>query len=308
MTSWQAKLARKAISKVLSDPESPLEEQRAAMDRLSKLPRPKTATAEEISIAGVRCLHLTPTGSVSERQLIYLHGGGYVLGSPESHANWVQWFGVRANAVVTLVDYRLAPEHPYPAAIDDCTAVAQAVLAEHPAHEVTIAGDSAGGGATLATLGRLRDTGGPMPAAAVVFSPWTDLTASGESVQTRQAVDPMIEAKWLMPFADMYRGDVPADHPEVSPLFNDFTGFPPTLIQVGDHEVLLDDSVRLAHAMQAAGVTVELEVTPEMWHVYQALAPMVPEAKDALIQAAEFLSHTTRGHVAPNRTGASSSV
>ena len=249
------------------------------------------------SSSGECCLRLTPTRSINERHLVYLHGGAYVLGSPETHAAWVRWWAVRANAVVTLVDYRLAPEHPYPAAIEDCTSVMEALYKTVAPGDITIAGDSAGGGATLATLCRLRDSGYPVPAGAVLFSPWTDLTASGESMNTRRDIDPMIDPDWIAPFADHYRGTTPADHPEVSPLFADLRGLPPTLIQVGDHEVLLDDSTRLADALRAAGVTVELDIAAEMWHVYQGFFAMMPEARKALLRAAEFMGKATRGEL-----------
>lgn len=301
MASWQAKMARSAIGKVLGSPDDPIEEQRAALDRMGKLPRPRGARAEEIYLGGVRCLQITPTRSVTERHLIYLHGGAYAMGSPETHAGWVQWMAMRANAVVTLVDYRLAPEHTYPAAIDDCVAAVRGLYETVDSSEVTIGGDSAGGGATLATLCRLRDAGDALPVGAVLFSPWTDLTGSGDSVQTRNGVDPMINAEWLAPFADAYRGAMPANDPGVSPLFANLSGLPPTLIQVGDHEVLLDDSVRLAEAMRAAGVTVKLEIEPEMWHVYQAVA-FLPEARAALTSAAHFLSDATRGRTVTDLT------
>ncbi len=296
MISWQARAAKRTIGKFVTGPDATIAEQRSNMDRLGKMPRARSATAEELHLGGVRCLQLTPTRSLTERHLVYLHGGGYVVGSPESHANWVQWLAVRANAVVTLVDYRLAPEHPYPAAVDDCVAAITALQKLVDPASIVIGGDSAGGGAALATMARLRDTGQPMPSAAVLFSPWTDLTASGDSTRTRAAADPMIDPNWLSTFADYYRGDVPADDAGVSPLFANQQGLPPTLIQVGDDEVLLDDSTRLAERMRAAGVDVELEVAPDLWHVYQAFAPMMPEAREALDKAARFLQQaSTRG-------------
>lgn len=297
MSSWQARIARRVVGKILGSPDAPIDEQRAAMASLAKLPPSRSVSSEELQLAGVRCLRLTPTRSVTERHLVYLHGGAYALGSPESHAAWVRWWAVRANAAVTLVDYRLAPEHPYPAAIDDCTSVVQAMYETVAPGTLTIAGDSAGGGAALATLCRLRDNGYPMPAGAVLFSPWTDLTASGESLTTRREVDPMIDPDWIQPFADHYRGATPADHPEVSPLFADLSGLPPTLIQVGDHEVLLNDSTRLAEKLTAARVVVELDIAAEMWHVYQAFYSMMPEARNALTRAAEFLGRATRGQL-----------
>jgi acetyl esterase/lipase len=286
------------MSRVLSGPDEPIESQRQAMDRLGKLPRPRTATSEDITLGGVRCMRLTPTTSVNERHVLYFHGGGYTLGSPESHAGWVQSLAVQANAVTDLVDYRLAPEDPYPAAIDDCVAAYRSLIEQVDPSQVVLAGDSAGGNATLATLVRLRDAGDPLPAAAVVFSPWTDLTSSGESMVSRADVDPMIDPAWINNIAVMYHGATPADDPGVSPLFADLSGLPPMLVQVGDDEVLLDDSTRLVDAIRAAGGQVELDVAPGMWHVYQALASFMPEAKKAIKDAAEFMAnHTSRTHI-----------
>jgi len=293
--SWQAKIARWVIGRSLGDPDAPIAEQRAAANRMAKLPHARSTTVEEIQVGGIRCLRLTPTRSVSERHMVYIHGGGYALMSPETHLGWVQLLAVRANATTTMIDYRLAPEHPYPAAIDDCVAVVRGLYAAGlNSHDMVLAGDSAGGGASLSTLCRLRDAADPLPAGVALFSPWTDLTASGDSVRTRRDADPMIDADALAPFAEMYRGQTPADDPGVSPLFADLTGLPPTLIQVGDDEVLLDDSVRLDAAMRAVGVEVELDVADQLWHVYQAFGAMVPEARAALVRAAEFLATCTR--------------
>lgn len=293
--SWQARVARRLVEVSSGGESGSINEQRARAERLAKIPRGRSAAAEELRLGGVRCLRLTPRLSLSERHLVYLHGGGYTVMSPETHAGWVQGLAVRANATATLADYRLAPEHPYPAAVDDCVAVVRAMYDEgvRP-QDMVLGGDSAGGGAALATLCRLSQDGDPLPAGAVLFSPWTDLTASGGSVSSRRALDPMIDADALAGAADKYRGDTPADDPGVSPLFADLTGLPPTLVQVGDHEVLLDDSVRLAEAMRAAGVDVELEVGAGLWHVYQAFGAAVPEAREALERAAVFMADCTR--------------
>ncbi len=293
MISWQARAAKRSLGRFIPGPEVPLEQQRASLERLGKLPLPRSAKAEEIQLGGVRCLRLTPTRSLSERHLLYFHGGGYVIGSPEASAGWIQWLAVRANATATLVDYRLAPEHPYPAAIDDCVAALTELQASVDPGNIIVAGDSAGGGAALATLGRMKMNGGPMPAGLLLFSPWTDLIASGDSVTTRASVDPMIDPAWLSTFADYYRGDTPANHEGVSPLFADHSGFPKTLVQVGDDEVLLDDSTRLVERMRSAGVDAEIDIAPDLWHVYQALAPLMPESRAALSKAAEFMQRCT---------------
>jgi acetyl esterase/lipase len=199
----------------------------------------------------------------------------------------------RASATVTVIDYRLAPEHVYPAAVDDCVAAYRALIADVDPALVTIAGDSAGGGATLATLGALRAAGDPMPGAVYVLSPWADLTASGESVVTRAPYDPMFDGDGLIEAATTYAGDTPLDDPGVSPLFADPTGYPPTLIQTGMDEILLSDSTRLAERYAAAGVEVRLDLRDDLWHVYPILAGYMPEATDALVRAAVFIREKT---------------
>jgi acetyl esterase/lipase len=247
-----------------------------------------------VTVGGIDGLRAKPTGLTSDRHILYLHGGGYVLGSPLSHIGMAARLARRAAATVTVIDYRLAPEHPYPAAIDDCAAAYEGLLAETPAESICIAGDSAGGGATVATLARLRATGSPRPGCAYLISPWVDLTSSGESMTTRAEVDPMIDAAFVGEVAAQYAADTPFDHPGVSPLFEDLTGMPPMLIQVGDDEVLLSDSTRLAERARGAGVEVELEIADGMWHVYQAFARYLPEADKALDRAAIFISAHTR--------------
>ena len=195
----------------------------------------------------------------------------------------------RAAARITVIDYRLAPEHPYPAAIEDCLAAYRAIVDRTDPALVTIAGDSAGGGATLATLVALRDAANPLPACAYLLSPWTDLTASGESYRTKVMVDPMIDGDMIESTAVQYAADVPLDHPGVSPLFADLRGLPPMLIQTGSEEILLSDSTDLAERASAAGVEVQLDVREGMWHVYQAFAGLMPEATEALIDAATFI-------------------
>ena len=195
--------------------------------------------------------------------------------------------------MVTVIDYRLAPEHQYPACIDDCVAAYRDLASRIDPALITIAGDSAGGGATLATMCALRDAGDTLPACGYVLSPWTDLTGSGESMQTKADVDPMIDPAYVVETAQLYAGDTPFDHPGVSPLFADLAGLPPVFVQTGADEVLLSDSTMFADRATAAGVTVQLEVVEHMWHVFQAFAGMTPEATNALIRASEFIRAAT---------------
>ena len=291
--SRRARFFRKRIANFEVGDDVPLEERRANMDKLDSIPRPRKVDYVDTHVGGIPAIVATPTEVQPDRHILYIHGGAYVLGSPRSHIAMCARLAKRAAATVTVIDYRLAPEHVFPAAIDDCVAAYRAITAEVDPELVTIAGDSAGGGATLSTLGALKAAGDPMPGAAYVLSPWADLTASGESVVTRAPFDPMFDGDGLIEAATTYAGDTSLDHPGVSPLFADPTGYPPTLIQTGMDEILLSDSTRLAERYTAAGVEVRLDLRDDLWHVYQVLAGYMPEATDALIRAAVFIrTHT----------------
>ncbi len=291
--SRRARFFRKRIATFQVDDDVPIDERRANMDKLDSIPRPRKVDYVDTHVGGIPAIVATPTEVPPDRHILYIHGGAYVLGSPKSHIAMCARLAKRAAATVTVIDYRLAPEHVYPAAIDDCVIAYRAMTAEVDPSLVTIAGDSAGGGATLATLGALKAAGDPMPGAAYVLSPWADLTASGESVVTRAPFDPMFDGDGLVEAATTYAGDTPLDHPGVSPLFADPTGYPPTLIQTGMDEILLSDSTRLAERYTAAGVEVRLDLRDDLWHVYPILAGYMPEATDALVRAAVFIrTHT----------------
>ncbi len=292
--SRRARVMRKTVARFVQDEQSPLDDRRAAMERVDKLPRPRKVDYAETTVGGVPAIVATPMTTEPERQILYLHGGGYIMGSPKSHIAMAARLGKRAGAAVTVIDYRLAPEHPYPAAIDDCVAAYRDLADRIDPSLITIAGDSAGGGAALATVCTLRDAGDILPACAYVLSPWTDLTASGDSMRSKADVDPMIDPALINSAATMYGGETPLDHAGVSPLFADLTGLPPMLIQTGIDEVLLSDSTRLAARAKNAGVHVELDLADGMWHVYQAFAGYMPEANEALIHAARFIrSHSS---------------
>ncbi|GJH07422.1 alpha/beta hydrolase [Caballeronia novacaledonica] len=235
--------------------------------------------------------------------ILYLHGGGYYFCSPSSHRAITFGLATRSNASVFSLDYRLAPEHRFPAALDDSVAAYRRLLGDGvPAQSIAIAGDSAGGGLALATLLALRDAGDPLPAAAVLFSPWTDLTCSGESMRTNDGRDPMYHASVFPRVAAQYLGSADARNPYASPVFGEFEGLPPLLIQVGDTELLLDDSTRIATKARAAGVRVELEIWRNVPHIFQIWAPFMPEARDALARAAAFIGgaiSAPRAHLPP---------
>lgn len=287
--SKRARGLRRTLGAFISDGDVSLADQRAGLDRADKLPRPRGVEYLDTEVGGVGAIVATPKKVPVERHVLYLHGGGYALGSPRSHISMVARLALMARASATVIDYRLAPEDPYPAAIDDCVAAYRAVVADHDPASVVIAGDSAGGGAALATLIALREAGDQLPGAAYLLSPWTDLTASGDSATTKADVDPMISLSSLQAFAEKYAAGQPLDTPGISPLFADLAGLPPMLVQVGSDEILLSDSTRLVEAARAAGVMVDFEVAPGMWHVFQLFAGMMPEATTALVEAASFI-------------------
>ncbi|SDV48184.1 alpha/beta hydrolase [Chitinasiproducens palmae] len=235
-----------------------------------------------------------PADGTVHRTIYYLHGGAYIGCSPRTHRILTDRLACEADAQLYSLDYRLAPEHPFPAALDDAVAGYQRLLDAgiEPA-SIVLAGDSAGGGLALATLVALRDEGMPLPAGAVLFSPWTDLTASGESAARNNDTDVMFTAEGTRMAASLYVADTPADHPLASPLFSALHGLPPLLVQASDSEVLLDDAVRLATRVRDAGGRAELNVWTGLPHAWQIFCAVLPEARLALRQAADFIRGLT---------------
>ena len=271
-------------------------ERRAQYERAEKaFPTPPEVKVERVSAPAAPAEWLRPPGAVAGRVVLYLHGGGYVIGSPRSHRHLAAAIASTAAASALLLDYRLAPEHPYPAAVDDATAayrwlLDQAIAPEH----VVIAGDSAGGGLTVATLLALRDARVPLPAGGVCISPWVDLTCSGGSYRTKAGVDPIVGHAGVAEMAKAYLGNVSPRTPLASPLFADLDGLPPLLIHVGSDEVLLDDAVQLAARAKAAGVEATIEVWERMIHVWHWFLPMLDEAHAAV----EAIGRFTRARTA----------
>lgn len=265
-------------------------ERRAAAESVVSQPPPGT-TVDPVDTGGVLAEWVVAVGADTGRVLLYLHGGAYQIGSPATHRRMVALVSGAAQARVLSVDYRLAPEHPFPAAVDDAVAAYRWLLAAgtDPA-VIAIAGDSAGGGLALAALVALRDAGEPMPAAAVVLSPWTDLALTGASMQTRAAVDVMIKPAGMAETAETYLAGQDPRHPYASPLYADLHGLPPVLVHVGDAEVILDDSTRLAARARDHGVDVTLEVWDEMPHVWHAFAGLLPEADQAIERIGSWLA------------------
>ena len=291
--SIRAKILRKCLGLLIVGPDAPIEDQRRALARSERFQITRTCCCQETVLGGIPALRAIPENCLVDRHILYLHGGGYALGSPKTHIGLAAQLAVRCEASVTVIDYRLAPEHPYPAAIEDCVTAYRALVSKVNPNSVVVAGDSAGGGASLSTTIEVRDAGDPLPACLYLLSPWTDLTGSGDSIAEKAHIDPMIDPRGSEQMATWYKGDYEPDHPGISPLFADLSGLPPMLVQLGSDEILLSDSTRLVERAKATGVETELDVADGMWHVYQALAPLLPEARAALDRAANFIKART---------------
>ncbi|WP_439855963.1 alpha/beta hydrolase [Pseudomonas yamanorum] len=246
----------------------------------------RDSTANTVPVRWIK----TPGGN-EQQVLIYLHGGGFKMGSLTSHHDLMVRLSQAAGCQVLGVDYRLLPEYGFPAALLDVLAVYDWLLAEgFKPGQLVIAGDSAGGGLCAATLLALRDRGQVLPAAAVLLSPWTDLSASGASYGTRALTDPIHQRPMILALAEQYLGEGGDPfNPLASPLHGDLAGLPPLLVQVGDRETGLDDSTLFAAKARAAGVTVTLEVWPQMIHVFQQFAAELPEAREAITRIGAFV-------------------
>ena len=268
---------------------SSIEELRATNEQMAR-PAGPDITSQPVVANGVNAAWISAPGAAADRAVLYLHGGGYIMGSLNTHRDMMGRISRAAQARVLGLDYRLAPEHPFPAAVDDTVAGYRFLLDQGlTPSRLAIAGDSAGGALTLAALIAGRDAGLPMPAAAVCLSPFLDLEGTGESIKTRADVDPIATPEVIDVWAKAYLAGADPRTPLANPLFADLHGLPPLLIQVGDHEVLLDDSTRLAERAQAAGVNAELEVWPEMIHRWHSYAAVLPEGQQAIDGIGTFL-------------------
>ncbi|WP_421790101.1 alpha/beta hydrolase [Hyphobacterium sp.] len=256
----------------------------AAGDRI---PLEKSVVKADVELAGRDALVFGPK-TPRPGQMLYIHGGGYCRGSPHGHSPFVSRLSAALNIKIRSNTYRLAPEHPFPAGLEDCEAAYDA-LREGMDGPLIVAGDSAGGGLALALTTRLKAKGRPLPDALILFSPWCDLTVTGTSTQTKNEVDPMLQGHWLPEAVKLYAPDMAPAQPEISPLFADFAGFPPTLIQTGSDEVLLDDSVRLESRMSEAGVDATCEIWEGMWHDFAMFQPLLPEGRMAGKRARAWL-------------------
>ncbi len=248
------------------------------------------------ALGGIEVDWLHPKDARKDKVLYYLHGGAYVLGSRRTHRKLAGHIAKAAGITAVLPEYRLAPEHPFPAAIEDAVSVYKALLdAGHDPDDIVISGDSAGGGLTIATLLSLRHGGIPLPAAAVLLSPFLDVTGSGESATTRADQDPWFDIKDIDVVARYYCPDERDwTNPLVSPVFANVAGLPPMLIQVGDDEILLSDSTRFADKLRKERIDVELEIWPEMWHVFQLFVGKMPESRAAVLKIGDYIRKRLR--------------
>jgi epsilon-lactone hydrolase len=265
-----------------------------AMEALIPHP-PRSTLITPVDAGGVTAERVSSPASRTDRAILYLHGGGYRVGAPSTYRHFTWRIASAARAWLLVIDYRLAPEQPYPAALEDAVS-AYHWLRAHGPRSLAVIGDSAGGGLALALLLKLRDEGLPMPAVAVVMSPWTDLALTGASLTVNARADPMLNADDLPKFAADYLDGADPRDPYASPLYGDPTGLPPTLIHVGSDEILRDDAVRMAEKMLRANCQVELAIWPRMPHVWHLLAPVLPEAQAAIAEIGAFVERSIQAN------------
>ena len=272
-----------------------IQETRAGFEQMgAMLPVESDVKSEPVDAGGGKAEWVTAPGADSARAILYLHGGGYVIGSINTHRGLAGRLSRAAKARVLVIDYRLAPEHPFPAAVDDAVAAYRWMLQQglQPTR-IAVSGDSAGGGLTVATLVAIRDAKLPVPAAGAPISPWVDMEGIGDSMKSKADIDPMVQKDGLLNMAKAYLGGKDPRTPLAAPLYADLSGLPPLLIQVGTAETLLDDSSRLAERAKKAGVQVTLEPWENMVHVWHLFAPMLDEGQQAIEKIGEFVRQHT---------------
>lgn len=289
--NWALRRGMKRKSAIEQD----LESSRALTARVpfrAKLsPGWRIRTDTELPLKGEWIEPVAADDPARRRCILYFHGGAYVAMSPKTHRSITSRLASWSNASLFALDYRLAPEHPFPAALDDASAAFEALIALGlaPGH-IVLAGDSAGGGLALALLVALRDRNDTLPAGAVLFSPWTDLAATGESIVANDEADVLFYGSWVAREARYYLQDTPATDPLASPVYADLTGLPPLFLQVGNSEILLDDSRRIYHNAEKAGIEATLQIWRNVSHGWQIFGPVLPEARNALRQASAFIT------------------
>lgn len=294
MLSWRSRVVKLAIRSYVSfarRDDWTLQQRRHAIERFSRfLKLPSNITCEKLAIDRIPAEWIYASGTQPNRTILYLHGGAYVMCSINSHRHLMAKLAIAANARILAIDYRLAPEYPYPAALEDAMHAYNWLLTNGILPEnLAIVGDSAGGGLMVCTLVKLRDAGLPLPAAAVCLSPWVDLTVSGESIKTKASKEFIIPVNLIDQAVDAYLNGVDSKTPTVSPIFADLSGLPPLLIQIGTNDVLLDDARRLTARAEADGIDVTLEIWEQMIHVWHFFSPFMPEAQKAIEKIGHYL-------------------
>jgi len=291
MVSPEAKSEIERLFSIFNPIDPPLPERRRNWERYALLePLPEGAKFSPVIAGGIASEWMDMPGTVPGRVFLLLHGGGYNAGSPKTHRKLAAYLALATKMRVLTPDYRLAPEHPFPAAVEDALLAYGWLLSEgYAPGDIIVGGDSAGGGLALSMLLALREAKAEMPRAAVLMAPWTDLTGSSPSYEELRALDPIITVENLRQAGLWYAGRRDPTDPMASPLFADLTGLPPMLIHAGGDEVMVDDSRRFAERALAAGVAVECKVWPGLWHVFQTAVPHVPEAAVAIAEIGDFV-------------------
>ncbi len=273
------------------DEKLPVQTQRRRFDALNKISRtPKGVAVEQTRVNGVPVEVITPHHFSGDRHLIYFHGGAFCVGAPKTHRDLTVSLAKTLDRKIWVVDYRLAPEHPFPAGPQDCLAVYRQLAKELGADRVALGGDSAGGNLVLVTLLMARDAGLPLPEAGVLYSPWTDLRCCSESYYTQRDTDPMLTGPWLRRMREYYRNGEDVHRPELSPLFADLRGLPPLLLHVGSNEILLNDSLSLEAHVREQGGQIHLKVWESLWHVFHAHVQYLEVARQAVKETRSFLN------------------
>lgn len=297
MASWQSHVIKFAL-RILQSQEyksGSIQKERAKLEAIvAYVPKKRNVKYESCEVEGMHAEWVTAAGASAERVMLHLHGGAYIAGSVNTHRTLAADLSRVTGARVLMVEYRLAPEDPFPAAVDDALSAYRWLLSQGISPKrLVVSGDSAGGGLAVALLVAARDAGEPMPTAAVCLSPFVDMAVTGASIRTKARVDVMLRADLFAPVIKAYLGEADPYTPLASPLYADLHGLPPLLIQVGTDEMLLDDATRFAARAREAGVEVNLEVWEGMFHTWQAWGNMFPEARRARAHIGEFV----RAHI-----------
>lgn len=273
----------------------PISEYRNVLEKFCAMVKtPEGVTYTEVDCKGIRGEFVLPDNLDNDNLILYFHGGGYAMGSIESHRPLAGRIALASGTKLLLIDYRLAPENPFPAGLEDAINVYKWLINEqgYTPDRIIFGGDSAGGGLTVASMLKLRDENFALPKAGICLSPWLDLEATGDSATSKASEDPMIDIQSVKEWALMYAPKEQLTDPLVSPIYADLSGLPPLYMQVGTAELLLDDSTRLAEKARKAGVEVELEVWEEMIHVWQAFGNYIPESKSAIDKIGNYIRST----------------